>query len=220
MPNRAAELQWEIEADELASPGLTRAAVVAAAIALADAEGIGAVSIRRVANELGARPMSLYSHIASKDDLVDLMVDRAIGEAVVPEPLPGDWRGALTLIAHATDRTFARHGWVLDAVGPRTRVSPNALRHAEQSVTALAGLGLDRQVVWTILEIVDDYVMGHGLRSSLRARKQPGGRREIDPVLYPNLAAAAPDGRTEPLADDFAVGLEIVLDGIAARFLS
>ena len=99
MPNRAPEdLVWD-EPDETASTSLTRSDVVQAALDIADAAGLEAVSIRRVAAALDVRPMALYSHIASKDDLVALMLHEVSGRLIVPEPLPGDWRAALRLIA-------------------------------------------------------------------------------------------------------------------------
>src|SRR6188472_3619062 len=114
MPNRATELVWD---EKSASPegGLNRAAIVRAAIAIADAEGLDAVSIRRVAAVLDARPMSLYTHVASKDDLVDLMVDEAIADVLLPEPLPTDWREAMRAIAAQSYRAFRAHPWALEA---------------------------------------------------------------------------------------------------------
>ena len=99
MPNRAPELDWAAPAADRGR-GLKREAIVSAAVAIADREGLAAVSIRRVAAELGIRPMSIYTHVASKDDLVDLMLDQVIAEALVPEPLPEDWREALRQLAH------------------------------------------------------------------------------------------------------------------------
>src|SRR5689334_10791506 len=86
----------------------TREEIVAAAVGLADAEGLQAVSIRRVAAALRTRPMGLYSHIARKDDLVDLMLDRVLGEVLVDQ-LPADWRQALRAIAWHTRAAARRH---------------------------------------------------------------------------------------------------------------
>jgi AcrR family transcriptional regulator len=192
MPNRASELAWEDE-DQPAAGGLSRHAVVQAAVAIADAEGIAAVSIRRVAARLGARPMSLYTYIASKDDLLDLMIDEVVGDVLVPEPLPEDWRDALTEIARRSHDGFVAHSWALAAFGNRvrTRVGPNVQRHAEQSFAALAVLDLSHKDARSVLEIVDDYTIGHALRVVILGDAQP-----------------------------FEAGLETVLDGIEQRFLS
>lgn len=197
MPNRSPQLRWEAD-EETAPAGLGRAAVVAAAIAVADAEGFAAVSIRRVAAELGVRPMSLYTHIAAKDDLVDLMINEAVAGIVVPEPLPTGWRAALTAISQATFDTFAAHPWVLKALGTTGRRTPNANRHAEQTAAAVAELNLDEPALDMLVGIVDDYVLGHLVRVRMLG-------------LMPD-SIARPDGA-------FAIGLEAVLDGVEQRFL-
>jgi AcrR family transcriptional regulator len=220
MPNRAAELRWEDDATGAAPRGLSRAAIVEAAIAVADREGIAAVSIRRVASELDARPMSLYTHIASKEDLVDLMLNEVIAEVLVPEPLPQDWRAALAAVAHASYAAFRRHLWVLKAIGTSTRMGPSTLRHADQSLAALSSLDLDVTTKWTVLGIVDDYTLGHVIRAAAKERISRRQVGEIDPARFPHLAAADPGGTMIPRASSFAVGLDVVLDGIQARFLS
>ena len=172
MPNRApSELVWDPpapgsgEAPPARGRGLTREAIVAAAIAVADADGLDAVSIRRVAGDLGTRPMSLYTHIASKEDLLDLMVNEVVGEALLPEPLPEDWRAAVRAISLRSYDAFVDHAWVLQAFSQRPRFGPNSLRHAEQSLAAVAGLGLDERTAATLLAVVDEYAIGHAMRA-------------------------------------------------------
>jgi AcrR family transcriptional regulator len=196
MPNRASELVWD-EPEPRAQDGLTRAIVVRAALAIADADGLGAVSIRRVAAQLDVRPMSLYTHIASKDDLVELMVNEAVAEVVVPEPLPEHWRDALAEIARHSYAAFVAHPWVLEAFSRRTRIGPNVARHAEQSMTAVAGLGLDWREARAVLAIVDDYTLGHSIRAA-------------------TFASVA----DFPGEDTFELGLDTVLDGVERRFAS
>ncbi|HYI38654.1 MAG TPA: TetR/AcrR family transcriptional regulator, partial [Thermoleophilaceae bacterium] len=127
MPNRAAELAWD-EPPGTSGDGLTRARIVEAALAIADAEGLDAVSIRRVAAELQARPMSLYSHIASKEDLVALMLNEVSGRGLVREPLSQDWRQAMSQIARAAYSVYLDHPWALSAFGTAPRAGPNLLR--------------------------------------------------------------------------------------------
>ena len=133
---------------------------MAAAIGLADTEGLSAVSIRRVAAALNTRPMSLYSHIARKDDLLDLMLDQVLGEVLVDQ-LPGDWRQALRAIAHRTRATARRHPWIIGALGQRPTIGPNGLRHREQSLAAVADLDIDLFRKGALLEAVDAYTIGH-----------------------------------------------------------
>ncbi len=143
---------------------LTREAIVATALELADAEGIDAVSIRRVAGVLGARPMSLYSHIGRKQDLIDLMVNEAIGECLVPGQLPTDWRDALRLISIHVRAGARRHPWMLSVAATRAALSPNALRNFEQSLAALSSLDIDRERKIAILFAVDTYTVGQVVR--------------------------------------------------------
>ncbi|TQS44669.1 TetR/AcrR family transcriptional regulator [Cryptosporangium phraense] len=201
---------------------LSRAAIVAAAVDLADREGLAAVSIRRVAAELGARAMSLYTYLDSKDDLFDLMGDAAAGETLLPEPLPGDWRAALTLVAEATRDQIGRHPWVVPLMAEGRRYGgPSGLRHVEQSLRAVAGLGLPPSRQAQILMAVDDYVLGYLTRRSVGAAADVSGTLEhpyyralLDAGEYPLLRdAMATGGYAE---DSFTEGLNWLLDGIEA----
>jgi AcrR family transcriptional regulator len=185
---------------ERAAP-LNREAIVAAAIALADAENIKAVSIRRVAAALEARPMSLYSHIGRKQDLIDLMVDEAVGASLVPGALPPDWRDALTMIAYHLRDGVRRHPWVLSVVGRSSALSPNALRSYEQGLGAVADLDLDRDRKIAILAAIDTFAIGQVVRElaglpASEADEPPdapaGARRSMLASL------AGPDRRQHP----------------------
>jgi AcrR family transcriptional regulator len=216
VPNRATELVWD-EPSEPDAGALNRAAIVGAAIATADAEGLDAVSIRRVAAALEVRPMSLYTHVASKDDLLDLMVNEVVGSALVPEPLPTDWRDAMRAVAVHSYRTFLAHSWALEAFGRRPHVGPNIMRHAEQSAAAVAPLGLAPDEAWLVLGILDEFTLGNAMRGVMFDEETVRRRfPDIDPEVYPHL-----DRLGFPHADrekGFAEGLEVVLEGIAGRY--
>jgi AcrR family transcriptional regulator len=218
MPNRAPELTWDEPAPR-AQGALTRSAVVRAAIAIADSDGLDAVSIRGVAARLGARPMSLYSHIAAKDDLLDLMVNDVIADVLVPEPLPEHWRDALASIARYSYAAFIAHPWALEAFSRRPRIGPNVLRHAEQSATAVAGLELDAREARTVLGIVDDYTMGHAIRSISLGDHVPW-LPDVEATEFPQLARLPAAAADQPLEDTFEIGLDVLLDGIERRFAS
>ncbi|CAJ60621.1 MULTISPECIES: TetR/AcrR family transcriptional regulator [Frankia] len=210
-------------------PRLTREAIVDAAVAMADAEGLEAVSIRRVAAALDARPMSLYSHFDRKDDLLALMNDQVAAEVIVPEPLPTDWRDALRAIAHRTRDSSLRHPWVLQTLACHPRLGPNGLRHAEQSAAAVAALPLPPRRRAAMLRAVDTYTLGH-VTAELRERQgYLGGadRAEVQRYLtgvldggqYPHLAQFHSQDLVlvgENARDSFAEGLEWLLAGIAA----
>lgn len=226
MPNRAPELGWDEAAGAKGGRGgpratLTRARLVATALEIADAEGLGAVSIRRVAARLGARPMSLYTHIASKDDLVALMLDEVSAELLVPEPLPQDWRAALRAIARQALDAYLAHPWMLSAFGRRPPVGPNHLRRGEQSAIAVAGLGIDPADAWTALRIVHEWTMGHALhvvtlREDTQLERQLAG---ADPEAFPQMAKVFPALRGRPHDTSFDAALDVLLDGIEQRFL-
>lgn len=194
---------------------------MAAAVAIADEDGLDAVSIRRVAQRLGTGAMTLYWHVESKDDLVALMLDATMAEQLLPTVPPG-WRTALTAIAHQTLAVFERHPWLADGIGRRPIHSPNAMGHVEQSLSALAGLGLRTATVAAWLNVLDDFVIGFAVRER-RARpvdeaasmdEEDWARLGIDRDVFPHLVAAAADGFRPPGRERFAVGLDLILDGI------
>jgi AcrR family transcriptional regulator len=222
VPNRASdELVWD-EPEAAGPAALGRADVVRAALAIADAEGLEAVSIRRVAADLGVRPMALYTHIASKDDLVALMLHEMSGELLVPEPLPDDWREALREIARRAYAAYVQHSWALQAFGRGTRVGPNMLRRAEQSAAAVAPLDLSPADAWTALSIVHDWTIGHALHVvTLREDSELEGRLgDADPAEFPRMSQVFGVGREQSRDTVFDTALEAVLDGIEQRFAS
>ena len=136
------------------------------ALAIADAEGIEAVSMRRVAGALGAGTMTLYHYVPTKHDLLTLMDDAVMGELLIPdaELAPG-WRDALAQIARRSRAAFRRHRWMIGTqLEGDARVGPNAMRHIEQSLAAVAGTTLSHEDKMELISLVDDYVLGFTLR--------------------------------------------------------
>jgi AcrR family transcriptional regulator len=213
--------------------------IVAAAVRIADAEGVDAVSMRRLADELGVATMTPYTHVESKDELIDLMRDAVAAEMLLPEPIPDDWRTALRAIAHKTKGAFEAHPWSLDTASRRPRARINRLRHIEQSVGIMVRLEVAPGTGRAILMSIDDYVVGYCLRQRLRQRmldsldpeRKEALRHLKDPD--PEVAAALEAGelplvkkitghrnRTHPFGvppdSGFEPGLEWLLDGIEA----
>jgi AcrR family transcriptional regulator len=225
VPNRARPLATSPapEAPRARRSSLSREAIVEAAVQLADAEGLEAVSIRRVATALRARPMSLYTYVAAKDDLLALMAERIVAEAIV-EDLPPDWREALTRIAQRSHAVFAAHPWVLEISGRRPDLGREALRHAEQLLRAVEPLRLAAADAWTVIYAVNDYTLGHALRVAHAAREPGVGYPAFEASEFPRLEAAlsgAAGSLPGSAARDeatFAAGLELVLDGIERAF--
>ncbi|MFF5210962.1 GntR family transcriptional regulator [Streptosporangium sp. NPDC000396] len=122
---------------------LNRKQALRTAIAIADAEGLDAVSMRRLAAELGVGPMSLYRHVANKDELVTQMADQVFGEPELPIPGPEGWRAKLELISRRQWELCRRHHWLPRAVSfTRPLLVPNMMAHTEWTLRALDGLGL------------------------------------------------------------------------------
>ena len=143
----------------------TREQIAEAALKIADTDGFEAVSMRRVASELGAGTMTLYHYVRTKDELLALMDNAIMGELLVPDgELPDDWREALTLIAIRTRDAFERHPWAFEAMG-EAQLGPNGLRHMEQSVAAVKGLDLEDVELFELIQLVDEYVTGYALRN-------------------------------------------------------
>lgn len=233
---------------ERPEPGERRAAysrdqIAAVAIEIADAEGFQAVSMRRVARELGAGTMTLYHYVRNKDELIALIDDAIMGELLVAsEQLPEDWREALAAIARRTRDAFMRHPWVFE-IPPLTEGGPNGTRHFEQTLVAVAGSGLDLVDRIELAALVDDYVFGFAVRrNQFLASGQASDPREmaaafgeharnhlasLDSEEYPNVAALFADRDPEEVLAElleralgperFERGLQLLLDGIERR---
>jgi AcrR family transcriptional regulator len=152
-------------------PDLTRERIVAAAIRVADAEGLPQLSMRRIATELGAATMSLYRHVSGKDELLVSMMDTVLGESLLPARPPKGWRARLELSSRMQWQGFRRHPWLAPALSmTRPQLIPNGMRHTEWALRALDGLGL------TIEEMMHVHmtVFGHvrGLALNLEAEAQ------------------------------------------------
>jgi AcrR family transcriptional regulator len=220
-------------------PRFSREQIAAAALAIADAEGFAAVSMRRIASELGAGTMTLYHYVRTKDDLVALMDDALMAEALIPDDeLPTGWRAAVTEIAHRTRAALVRHPWALVSLRD-AQMGPNAMRHFEQSLRAVGDTDLDVVTKVTLLTIVDDYVMGHVLRvEEINTRSERTAGDEVAAAQEFGLAQLATGrfpwttklyeetqqggGWLETFSADatrrrFEIGLDALLDGLAAR---
>lgn len=219
---------------------LSRDEIVRTAIAVADAEGAEAVNMRRIARELGSGTMSLYWHVASKDELLDMMIDAIVGDTQAPKP-SGDWRADLRAGACATRDALHRHQWAVNFMSTRPPAGPKMLRNLERSLSSLDGLGLDKATAITTLMAVTTYVLGAVLREQQEANgerymaelfegvpeaeKQAVIERFVQRIRtsghFPQMVAMLDEGIDPDAADTrderFEFGLDCLLDGIAAR---
>jgi AcrR family transcriptional regulator len=213
-------------------PALTLERIVAAAVGLADAEGLGSVSMSRVAQELGVSTMALYRHLAAKDELVELMVDAALGDP--GETHSADWRTGLAQWAFVLRDRLHEHPWALQVPLSGPPRTPNQLAFLEQGLRALGGTGLAEHEKASIVLLVSGYARSAAATTLdvearfLAAAPTPDEamfgyaqllRRLVDPERFPALtallAAGVFDVADDP-GDEFVFGLERVLDGVAA----
>ncbi|WP_439681009.1 TetR/AcrR family transcriptional regulator [Embleya sp. MST-111070] len=215
-------------------PHLTVERIVRAGIAIADAEGLDALSMRAVASRLDAGTMSLYRHVTSRDELVALMVEAALTEAPPAQPPPRDWREGLERAAHRDWELYRRHPWILSNVmmSTRLRPSPGMAADNEYTFTSLDGLDLEPGEAFRYVFTVTAYTQGVAvtLVDEIRneRRSGPASRRRrtsADPSwdalyatgAYPRLTRAMrAAGEPWDLDALFRSGLTDVLDGIAA----
>jgi AcrR family transcriptional regulator len=205
---------------------LTIDAIVETGLRIADEDGLDAVSMRRIAGELRVGTMSLYHHVSDKDELLELMADAISAELLVPGEILGDWRAALRALAHRTRDTFLRHPWLIDTAGQRPLVTPNQLRHIEQSIAIVAELDVDRDTAISMVMSVDDYTIGYVFRRSrFAAGDRPAAtdadrarvRDLLDTGEFPRLAEVyRRQDDLEPPGDTFDRGLEWMFTGMQA----
>lgn len=230
MPNHAVRLDWNRE-DHTAGQNrrpegqparkLNRDVIVQAAFRVADANGLDAVTIRRVAAELDSPPASLYAHIAAKTDLLALMADQLTAKMLVEQPLPSGWREALGELARQMHGVLTVHPWATQVFARRPGIGPNAIRRAKQLARAVTGLGLEPDQVWELLAIIDDYTIGNALRVTPGVGNSgpANALTANDLVEFPELAALPTAGLGPAHLDRFERGLQTVLDGIELRFV-
>ncbi|WP_338699855.1 TetR/AcrR family transcriptional regulator [Streptomyces sp. Q6] len=225
---------WE-RLDRPAAPraALTPARIAEVAVAVADAEGFAAVTMRRIATELGVAPMAAYRHVSGKDDLLALMVDRVSTELTVPDELTG-WREVLRAFAVRTREVTLRHPWMIQLPAPLFVLTPARMAVAERQLASLDGLGLDPDAMMAAFRAVASYVQG-ATQSEValaRFREERGWesgdetRQGLAPQMnyllgtgrYPFYRAYAHNAtRKDDPAWEFTFGLDCVLDGIARR---
>jgi AcrR family transcriptional regulator len=196
------------------APGHTRDEIVAAAIAIADADGLPAVSMRAVAAALGTGAGSLYRYLASRDDLLDLMADEAVG-AIRPFPEAADPMDALVLLARRQLGVYKRHGWLLEAIQRTKGFGPNSLAYFDHCLGVLAPVASPVTAKFEAVAMITGVV-------SMFARPQPEGLSfaAIDLTPYPSLTAAMTEASSgaltapEDVPDLFERTLRSLLSGL------
>ncbi|WP_443043573.1 TetR/AcrR family transcriptional regulator [Streptomyces sp. GS7] len=198
-------------------PAFSREAITAAAVALADTEGLDAVTMRRVAAQVGAGAMSLYSYAPDKETLLELMVDHVTGELPLTDPLTGDWRTDLKHIARLQRAHMHRHPWLPAALGTRRTLGPHTLAFLERALAALGPTGLDGAAKLEVFSLLTGFVASHVSHELTRSAAHSPDRAAAE-ARY--LTVVAADGRHPELAAALAApGRPPTPDATFARFL-
>lgn len=237
-PLKSLKLLWEGTEKPKRGPRqkVELGALVSAAIEIADTEGLGAVSTRRVAEKVGISPMSFYTYIPGKAELLDLMLDTVYGETAGPDGPAGDWRARLERAARDSWQVYLRHPWLLQVATSRPPLGPHLVAKYDRELRAVDGIGLTDVEMDLVVQMVGDYVHG-AARTAVSAtlvtqrtgltdeqwwsRVAPVLEKVLDPAAHPTAgrvgtaAAIEYNGTVDP-ARAFDFGLRLLLDGVEA----
>jgi AcrR family transcriptional regulator len=243
-PARSMALLWRTPQTSDRRPGpkssLDVHRIVAAAVTVADAEGLSALSMRRVAAELGVAAMTLYSHVPGKGELVDLMLDTVLGELYPDGPPTGNWRTRLEAVARANRDLFIRHPWAVHLATGRPPLGPHLMRKYDVELRAVDGLGLSDVQMDLLVTLLNGFVRGTVSGAQERATAEqatgitenqwwtamaPHTERFFDAERFPTAARVGPAAGNQLRAAyaperSFEFGLERLLDGIGVLILS
>ena len=209
------------------TPGvpLDRDRIVAAGLRIVDAEGVDALSVRRLASELGVAPMSVYWHVRDKAHLFDL-IGEAVLESMAMPPAEGDWRDQVRAIHRAMLAAVLAHPNTADLMIGRARYGPAGITMFEQLLSALLEAGLTPEAAFDAYQSLYVFVLGFiataNRTPAFRETQRQGVLylRSLDAGRFPSIARVAPVIGSRTPIEQFEVGLDVVIEGIAARLVS
>jgi len=197
--------------------------VLSAAVGLADVAGIDSLTMRKLGQELGVEAMSLYNHVANKDDILDGMVDLVFGEIDIPDGV-AEWKAAMRRRAMSAREALLRHPWATSLMQSRTKPGPATLRHHDSVLGSLRGAGFSVVMAAHAISVIDGYVYGFALQQinlPLQSQEQVAevGQGILRQLAgdYPHLAEMITEHAMKPgydYADEFEFGLDLILDGL------
>ena len=209
---------------------ITRETIVHKALEVLDRDGLDALSMRRVAEELGTGAASLYWHVGSKDGLLDLVLDEIIGEQDVPDPEPERWAEQLKEVAHGLRRTILRHRDVVRLSIGRIPMGPNALRFSERMLAVLREGGVPDELAvlghHLLFSIVNGFTMDEtgepaedmaGLSIAEGAKMARDYIAALPTDRFPNMVAVADYYAISDADHRFSLLIDLYVDGLAAR---
>jgi AcrR family transcriptional regulator len=203
---------------------LNRERVLQGAIAIADTAGIGALTIRSLAHELGVKPMAIYYHVANKDEILDGIVDLVFAEIELPEA-DGDWRSELVRRASSARRVLSRHHWAIGLMESRKSPGPATLRHHDAVLGTLRKAGFTVEMTAHAYALLDSYVYGFALQEAALPFSGADTAAEVaEPMMqqfpadaYPHLVELTTEYILQPgydFGDEFDFGLDVILDAL------
>ncbi|SFC88142.1 regulatory protein, tetR family [Streptomyces aidingensis] len=203
---------------------LSRELVIRTAMAVADAKGTAALTMRAIAEPLGVEPMSLYHHVAGREDILDGMVDAVFAEIALPPGGTG-WRSAMRLRAESAREVLRRHPWAVALMDSRARPGPATLRHHDAVLGALRAGGFSVPMAAHAFSLLDSYLYGFVIqelslpfRGAAELEEVAGAiLRDMPADAFPHLTELATEHVLKPgydYADEFAFGLGLILDAL------
>ncbi|GAA2811004.1 TetR/AcrR family transcriptional regulator C-terminal domain-containing protein [Kitasatospora paracochleata] len=205
-------------------PPLTRRRVLEAAVELADAGGLETLSMRKLGEAVGVEAMSLYNHVANKEDLLDGMVDLVFAEVDLPEP-GREWRQAMRERAVSMRDVLSRHRWAIGLMESRSAPGSATLRHHDAVLGCLRQGGFSLTLTAHAVSVLDSYIYGFALQEKALPFESPEETAELAAAIlsgtgageYPYLTEIATSHVMRPgysYADEFTFGLDLILDGL------
>lgn len=207
-------------------PRLSKERVLRAAIAIADAGGLASLTIRTLALELGAKPMSVYYHVANKEEILDGIVDIVFSEIELPD-IDGEWRAEITRRAHSARCVLRRHPWAIPLLESRTSPGAATLGHHNAVLGTLRNAGFSTEMTAHAYAVLDAFIYGFAVQeSSLPFAGRDGVHDVAEPILglmstddFPHMVEMATSHYLQPgydFGEEFEFGLNLILDGLVS----
>lgn len=203
---------------------LSRELVMEGALAVADAGGIAALTIRKLAEQLGVKPMAIYHYVANKEEILDGAVDQVFAEMDLPI-VGGPWRAEIAQRCHSARTVLGRHPWATGLLDSRTSPGPATLRHHDATIGTLRAGGFTLTQTGHAYAAIDAFVYGFAVQQAALPATDEGSIAEVagpmmelmDPAAYPHLVEFVAEHVMKPgydFGDEFDFGLELILDGL------
>ena len=205
---------------------LSRKRVLDGAVTVADSGGIAGLTIRSLAEHLGVKPMSVYHHVANKDEILDGIVDIVFSQIELPEA-NGEWRSEISRRARSARAVLRKHPWAIGLMETRTNPGPATLRHHNAVLGALRAGGFSVGLTAHAYALLDSFVYGFALQEATLPFEDQSVEEVAAPMMeafesgdYPHLLELVTEHALKPgydFGDEFEFGLELVLDGLSDR---